>query len=477
MKKNSTIIKVLLLLLPLAFGAFGFIVVAKEPVMDSLFYCLIMYVLNYGDTPPNVWVEIARWTAPLATAGSVILLLSQFQRRISAAIRYLFTDSVAVYGDENETSLLLKQLGHAGIDGEEEYIPAKKYLLLHEESENFAFYNAHKTALSRSQVYLKCDSAQGQSAANANLHLFCPEETAARIFWKQHDLYDLFRAQGPQLRIAFIGFGQLGEELLYWGLQNNIFDPNQKIEYHIFGDCGAFTASHRGLSQISDPVIRHNASWYEEIDFLEQADVVFILEQSAQFQLVREMLAVIPRKELYVFSAAGSPLYLLDESYRLVQFDWNRVSLNVSYIMDEPLLKRAKRINLRYSHLYSNVPENETTCEEQWRQLDAFTRYSNISSADYHEIRVKMLKRTGLPVTLENITDDQLDFLAHLEHIRWCRYHWLNHWRYGMPGDGRAKDATLRIHRDLIPYEELTEPEKEKDRENIRVLLALGEKG
>ena len=34
-------------------------------------------------------------------------------------------------------------------------------------------------------------------------------------------------------------------------------------------------------------------------------------------------------------------------------------------------------------------------------------------------------------------------------------------------------DATLRIHKDLIPYDELTKEEKEKDKDNIRMLQKL----
>lgn len=63
--------------------------------------------------------------------------------------------------------------------------------------------------------------------------------------------------------------------------------------------------------------------------------------------------------------------------------------------------------------------------------------------------------------------------LAELEHIRWCRYHQFHNWRMGIPKNGARKDATLRIHKDLIPYDELTEEEKEKDKGNIRMLLKL----
>ena len=78
MKKAPLITKLIILFLPMAVGAFGFIIVAHQPVVDSLYHCLIMYALaNYGGDPPNFFVELARWTAPFATAGSVIFVVSR----------------------------------------------------------------------------------------------------------------------------------------------------------------------------------------------------------------------------------------------------------------------------------------------------------------------------------------------------------------------------------------------------------------
>ena len=68
---------------------------------------------------------------------------------------------------------------------------------------------------------------------------------------------------------------------------------------------------------------------------------------------------------------------------------------------------------------------------------------------------------------------EQMERLAELEPIRRCRYHFLNNWKYGVPENGKNKDMERRIHKLLIPYGQLEEAEKEKDRENIRILLEL----
>ena len=115
--------------------------------------------------------------------------------------------------------------------------------------------------------------------------------------------------------------------------------------------------------------------------------------------------------------------------------------------------------------------ESADAKDEEWRKLDSFSRSSNVSAADYHEVRLLMLKEQGQ--SAGQITPDLLEKLSELEHIRWCRFHYLNNWKYGEPESGRAKDAARHIHRDLIPYGELSESEKEKDRSSVRLLLSI----
>ncbi len=54
-----------------------------------------------------------------------------------------------------------------------------------------------------------------------------------------------------------------------------------------------------------------------------------------------------------------------------------------------------KELNLHYAHLYGGVEENLENMELEWGKLDGFTRYSNVSAADYHKIRVHMMKTDG----------------------------------------------------------------------------------
>lgn len=467
--------KALLFLAPFVLGAVGLIGLEGAPVLDSLFQCASLYIMNYQISPPNLLVELARWTAPLATASGVFLAVAAVRDGVRRWIRYLWGDSVAVYGPREQREDMLARLGRRGIDGGDAWklVSAQSYLLLGEEGENFDFYGDNRETLSGHTVYLRSDTIPAQSVSDPGLHLFCPHETAARLFWKKRCLYETSVRCGHQMSIVFVGFGPLGEQLLLHGLQNNIFAPDQKIEYHIFGEAAQFSAVHTCLSCVEDRVIFHRESWYEKLELLEAAEMVVVLTQEGQLALVRDLLLSTTALVLDVFTAGERGLELLAGQERLRVFHWEGESCSLVHIFSDILFQRAKRINLRYAHIYSGVEETPENGEGEWEKLDSFTRYSNVSAADYHQVRLHMLAALGWPVEGERLTEDQLELLAELEHMRWCRYHYLNNWRQGVPEGGRRKDPVQRLHTDLVPYGKLSNEEREKDRENIRVLLEM----
>lgn len=467
--------KWLLFFTPLLLGGVGLIGLEGEPLLDGVFRCVSMYVMNYQDSPPNLLVELARWTAPLATASGVLLAVAAVRDRLRDWLRALRGDSVAVYGSREQREELLAQLGRRGIDGGQDWhlVRAQNYLLLGSEEENFDFYGDNRAALAGRTVYLQCSTLPAQSVSDPGLRLFCPEETAARLFWKERCLYETSAGCGHRMQVVFVGFGALGEQLLTYALQNNIFSPEQRIAYHIFGDGARFSAVHTGLSALGDPVIFHREMWYEDLELLETAQMVVVLTQQEQLALVRDILLATTAPVLDVFSAGEGELKLLAGQERVRLFAWEKVGWAPDNIFRDTMFHRAKRINLRYAHLYSGTQETPENGEREWERLDGFTRYSNVSAADYHQVRLHMLDALGWPREAAQLTGEQMELLAELEHIRWCRYHYLNNWRQGEPGEGRRKDPARRIHADLVPYGALTDPEKQKDRDNIRVLLSV----
>ena len=470
MKKK--ILKILIYILPFTLGTIGFYFIDQNSFLDSIFNSTLLYIFGYTDSPNNFLVEIARWLAPAVTASWILLLFNTLHEQILHFIYLCTGKSIAVYGPEDEKNALISEIKAFAIDGKDRFVQASKYILLDDEETNFAFYNANKAQLKDHPVYLKSQFLSSNSISDGQLNVFCAEETSARLFWKEHFLYPLSQKLDHKIDVVLIGFGKLGEELLTFGLQNNIFSPDQIISYHIFGDGSRFEATHTSLGSISDPVVFYKEPWYLHLELIEHASMVIVVTQEQQTQLLQELLFATKREDIHVFSANMSSTPLLAGKERLQIFDWKTKSQKLDYILNDTLYKRAKQINLRYTHLYSDVPETKENMDKEWMKLDTFTRYSNISSADYHEIRLKMLECEGIQNT-ESLSANALELHAELEHIRWCRYHYLNNWTYGIPSNGKNKDKTLRIHKDLVPYQTLTDSEKEKDRENVRLLHSI----
>lgn len=468
-KKIIKLMQIVLFITPFFLGITG-LMLSGEKLGDSAFISICMYGLEYQDPTPNFLVELSRWTAPLATASGVVMIFSKLRRKIRLWMCSFRKDTVAIYGPDREE--LLVQIGDRGIDGGEdfEFVDAQSYILLGEEMDNFNFYRRYRGKLKEKTVYLQSQSLPAQTAADSGLRLFCPEDTAARLFWKEHCLYKVSSARGHRLKVIFLGFGLLGERMLFYALQNNIFDASQRIEYHIFGEGIRFSAVHPELGSISDPVIFYEDPWYGHLPLLEEADMVVVLDQKEQLALIRDLLSVTVREKIDVFSSMEE-LELLADRDRLRLFDWENIAKNPDYILSDVLFERAKRIHMRYMTDSGLEADSAEAKEEEWKKLDSFSRSSNVSAADYHEVRLLMLKEQGQ--SAERITPDLLEKLSELEHIRWCRFHYLNNWRYGVLGSGKAKDPIRRIHSDLIPYDELTEGEKEKDRSSVRLLLSI----
>jgi len=457
-KALRKIVKPVFILLPFMVGLVGFLM-AEQNLTQAIYNSICLYGMGHKELPANLTIEIARWLAPLATAGSVVLVIAALRKGMHDFFARLHGDSVAVYGKGEDKEKVLHTLGKKGIDLQNGFKKADRYLLLGTVEENLAFYAANLKSGNK-PTYLRVEHIPAQMSAEEKLHLFSLEETASRLFWKSHLPLQEAEQRQYKMDVVILGFGKLGQELLLSGLQMNIFHPSQCITYHIFGKEAGFSHIYTQLGEIEDKVVFYEENWFQAQELLLNAAMVIVAEQEGQTELLKKLRFTLPQQKVCVFSSQEEGTKLLAEGTKFCLFPWKEEVLSPDRIFERDLDRRAKKLNLRYAHLYEGVEENEENMERAWQKLDSFTRYSNIRAADYHDVRLKM----------ENA---DLELLAQLEHIRWCRYHYLNNWTCGVPENGKNKDAEKRIHKLLIPYANLPEEEKEKDRENVRLLCSL----
>ena len=107
-----------------------------------------------------------------------------------------------------------------------------------------------------------------------------------------------------------------------------------------------------------------------------------------------------------------------------------------------------------------------------WAQLPETARNANRITADHFEVKMRALgysvvskEALAEPVVLQQ---DQLELLARMEHDRWWADRVLDGWTLNALRDNKRKH-----HPNLVPYDELTEPIKQLDRDSVLQMVEI----
>lgn len=480
-KKRIRLLYIILFILPFILGFIGNYK-SGNSILNSLYGALCVYVMELQIQPENFLSEIARWTAPLMTASGVFMAFQQIRRTLSNRIKGRNPQSVAIYGDSKYIDTLIDKLGKLGIQGGMDDLSdgidkAGRYVILfQEEQEGLAFYEKYKSDFQGGQVYLCLETIMPQSLQDSNLTIFNLKENTARMYWDTYSLISEFAQGKLNLKIGIIGFDTLGQNILTYGLLNNIYSAEQHIEYHIWGDATEYQNIHTELHQLSpDQTIFHDHSWTADLPLINELDRLILCDDSQQnLNTLSDLLTFSTCRNIHVNDYLNQVIHSLFARDGVCIFGSADEMVNVEQIFKETMLADAKAFNHYYAMKYQDCPDTEEAKEAAFRSLDSFTRYSNIASADYQKVREKMIEVLRLP---EETTADAVirnkDLLSELEHIRWCRYHYLNNWSYGQPENGKAKDPIRKIHTDLIPFDQLDDDDKGKDLAAIYTMFGI----
>lgn len=440
------ILKVVLFLIPFAIGFIGFLSVGNETPLWAAYHAIRLYSLNTDINDLNPLIEVARWLAPVAMCTTIIMLIRSLWTRIRYRLRALSKKSVSVYGNNSDAEKLLNMLGDKGIIGDmSRPLPSKYHILMtHDDLLAAQFYDKFASYLpGKSQIHICFDNISPMSLQTKRISAFSLEENSASDYWSRYPA-----STGE--KIAIIGCGKLADIMLYKALLVNIFSENQKIEYHIWNNYGEFLnsrfMSHIAANYASDKIIEHKNSYYQDIAELNQMDrIVLCLSEAENLETASKIRELCCYPKIYIYNRSSKAVSALFENSVLCFGEADRV-LAPDMILHEKLIENAKLVNSHYCEKYGGT---------EWEDLSVFLRKSNISVAEYFPI-IKHLYNNG--VSVEQLTK--------LEHIRWCRFHFLNNWQYSP-----VRDNSQRLHPCLRPFNELSPDEQQKDTENV--LLAI----
>ncbi len=174
--------------------------------------------------------------------------------------------------------------------------------------------------------------------------------------------------------------------------------------------------------------------------------------------------------------------YLIPPQLKKIGFELIRPG-EESLLSKGMLRKLAKAIHSRYlqemrnrdtSDSASVYPGDQDQFLMEFDELPDDIKFSNIDNA-WHiatkllsaGYRIKPVKAGFEAITLR-LSEAEIETMARTEHDRWSWDKRLNGWIFG-----NIKDNSKKTHPGLIPYEDLSESEKEKDRELVRLIPSL----
>lgn len=443
-----------LILVPFVIGAIGY-TIGGEAITDALYASFALYFVNPVSDVYNVFVDISRWTAALVTTAAILYALRTVFRKLFTLLKAVRKNSVAFYSDIDRKIIFDKSSIpiFAGIDFVKS---AKAHIIMFEkDADSMEFYSRHKDSMKKSQIYIglkELDSAaiNINTAANQNVMFFDIAEAVSRKLWKKIELWN--RPQNNKIGIAIIGTGHLGRSILSNGLLINIFSKDQEIAYHLIGENDYYLREHEDFSTCNgDSIDFYRKSSEESWDIIINSSIVICAEEITVGEL--SMLESICRNNLlYYYSSNEKDLKRYVKSKESCPFgDENEIYTDAN-IRKLNLIKDAIEQNYEYRKENADPKKPLKSKEEEWVELDGFYKWSNISSTDYRTV-IKALKE-------KEISEEEL---AEFEHIRWCRFHYMNHWKFGA-----VKKSERKEHCCLVNYESLNEIEKEKDRQIVR---------
>lgn len=451
---------------------------AGEDFASSFYYSLQLFVLEYSaPEEANLSIYICRILAPVMTATGLFSVLKGIFRSFADGFVSRMQDATAVYYEEDEVRDLMKGFRRVVMAGKTVNPDVKAHILmLPTDIDNLTFYAQMKDKIrSDSKVYIKLEEMDSLLLEKTTVCYFNIYEMIARQYWKERNLAGYLKPDGMNIKIAVIGFGPLGEKILDYGLMNNIYSINQSISYHVWGDSRTYEKLFYDFDPMNgDEIVYHKDDWKDELELFASFDRIIIAEEP-EIELLETLLQYNTGVEIDFYNPTGTLLADVYAEDQLTSFGEHAQILTEENIKTDKLYRLAKKLN--YSYLVKETdnddynwdrPDVEEVMEAEWEKLSGFYKGSNLACADYQEIRNLVLDAMG--IAKESISEEQFEELSELEHIRWSRYYYVNHWH-----KADVKDSSRRLHPLLVPYVELSEGEKQKDRNNIITIQSNAE--
>ncbi len=516
-KMLRTAAKAALFSVPVILGLIGFADLYRD-FWSRLYHTMALFALNFNADEEYLQahkcLQVARLFAGAATFSVVIAILNNFWSAFSAFVQVRLFKAVVVHGEGGQAARITEGLEDSGLKA----VTCNSRLCFRAKNQVLAF-DTDTEALRYVDAHLRDFFPRGSREGTANNIVLCssrysnsecrreyfsvynPAETCARLYWSEHWLDRCRFAGGPDRaavkKVAIIGFGCFGEQMLSQALIMNVTDRQlelteedrpllgshwdriremEGISYSVFGSDGAdYCAMHPMLSEFlnlngAGSGHRDSLSFFPSlagpgIPALAGMDRIIIAldDPEACLEMMNRLICAGLSEDIHIHCANEEILFSLYRTeangFAIVPYGMNRVLYNRENLLHEQMEQAAKALNFEYAKeslgRAVSPAEEIRLREDSWRKLTGFQKMSNFANCDH--IAIKKGLMACYPFS-ENEDSDTANLLMEIEHTRWERFYWFHNWAY----DPRRDDAKRR-HPCLVPFAGLSRADQLKD--------------
>lgn len=176
------------------------------------------------------------------------------------------------------------------------------------------------------------------------------------------------------------------------------------------------------------------------------------------------------------FAPITSDKSLLPDYAPIEYYETLDETISINVVVNELLDTLARTLHNAYlrSQTAQGVDTGDNASVIRWSDLPAHKKKANQHAAAHLDVKLRIAgcvaygEAAAEPEVSFPPDDDVLELLAQLEHRRWMTDKYLAGYSYGS-----ERDEDRMLHPDLVPWESLSEADKEKDRDNIRQIPKL----
>ena len=446
------IFRILFFIVPFILGFIAYLSLPYKGMLAAAYSAVRLYFMSVDTYEITPLLELARWWAFFVVACSVAWVAA---RAAGTHLLHFFKcfhpKSCAVYGDSAAVKYLLNSMGWRAIAAGSKVIPrARRHLLVFDNDDvNLDFYAKHREVFAKKTTTLVLDNIAAECIQDENVQIFTAAKHCATSYWIDNPI------KSTRGKIAIIGFGAVGQAVLEAGLLLNIRSAQQQIEYHVWGSFEQYKGLHPHLTNeggvvqggTKDRIKYHDEHW--KCGLIHEEDVsrvIFCGTPAENLQSLSCALELLCFEKMHIYMDCNNRIQSFDRVGNIVSFGMTETLYTEKNVFYDALMDDAKELHGRY--LRTNANANNVP----WADLSTFHKRSNIAAANYKHV-LKELK--------ESDPHMEWDKLAELEHIRWCRFHYMHNYQYG------ERDVIKRMHPKLVAYSKLPEDDKEKCRQSV----------